>query len=46
MPTDNLANFCSPEPGLRCLRPAGGDNLLVIDRFGKAHQSLLYGRIC
>jgi hypothetical protein len=41
MPTDDLSRVCCRNPGCDTYGRCGGDNLLVIDRFGKAHHRLL-----
>jgi transposase-like protein len=46
MPTDDLAHFCCQNPACDAYGRRGGDNLLVIDRFGKARHRLLYCRLC
>ncbi|OJW23668.1 MAG: hypothetical protein BGO49_03220 [Planctomycetales bacterium 71-10] len=46
MPKDDLARFCCRNPDCDAYGRRGGDDLLVIDRFGKAGHRLLYCRIC
>ena len=46
MPTDDLALSCCQNPGCEAYGRRGGDNLLVIDHFGKARHRLLYCRAC
>jgi hypothetical protein len=46
MPTDDLASFCCQDPDCDTFGRRGGDNLLVIDYFGKARHRLLYCRAC
>ena len=46
MPTDDLSRFCCQNPGCDTYGQRGGDNLLVIDHFGKARHRLLYCRTC
>jgi hypothetical protein len=46
MPTDDLSHFCCQDPDCGAYGRRGGDNLLVIDHFGKARHRLLYCRIC
>jgi LacI family transcriptional regulator len=46
MPTDDLSRFCCQDPDCDTYGRRGGDNLLVIDRFGKARHRLLYCRVC
>ena len=46
MPTDDLSRFCCQNPDCDAYGRRGGDNLLVIDHFGKARHRLLYCRAC
>ena len=46
MPTDDLARFCCQNPDCDTYGRRGGDNLLVIDHFGKARHRLLYCKLC
>ena len=46
MPTDDLSRFCCQNPDCDSYGQRGGDNLLVIDHFGKARHRLLYCRAC
>jgi hypothetical protein len=46
MPTDELARFCCQNPDCDASGQRGGDNILVIDHFGKARHRLLYCRVC
>jgi transposase-like protein len=46
MPTDDLTCFCCQNPDCDAYGRRGGDNLLVIDHFGKARHRLLYCRVC
>jgi hypothetical protein len=46
MPTDGLARFCCQNPDCDSYGRRGGDDLLVIDHFGKARHRLLYCRVC
>ena len=46
MPTDDLSRFCCQNPDCDSHGRRGGDNLLVIDHFGKARHRLLYCRAC
>ena len=43
MPTDDLARFCCLNPDCGLYGRRGGDNLLVIDHFGKARFSEFKG---
>lgn len=46
MPTDDLSRFCCQNPECDTYGQRGGDNLLVIDHFGKARHRLLHCRTC
>ena len=46
MPTDDLAHFCCQNPDCDAHGRRGGDNILVIDHYGKARHRLLYCRLC
>ena len=46
MPTDDLSRFCCQNPECDAYGRRGGDNLLVIDQFGKGRHRLLYCRTC
>jgi transposase-like protein len=46
MPTDDLDRFCCQNPDRDAYGRRGGDNILVIDHFGKARHRLLYCRVC
>ena len=46
MLTDDLARFCCLNPDCDAHGRRGGDNILVIDHFGKARHRLLYCRAC
>jgi hypothetical protein len=46
MPTDDLDRFCCQNPDCDAYGRRGGDNILVIDHFGKARHRLLYCRTC
>jgi len=46
MPTEDLTRFCCQNPDCGSYGRRGGDNLLVIDHFGKARHRLLYCRAC
>ena len=46
MPTDDLSRFCCQNLECATFGQRGGENLLVIDRFGKARHRLLYCRTC
>jgi LacI family transcriptional regulator len=46
VPTDDLARFCCRNPDCDAYGRRGGDNLLVIDHFGRARHRLLYCRVC
>lgn len=46
MPMDDLSRFCCQNPDCGSHGQRGGDNLLVIDHFGKARHRLLYCRTC
>jgi LacI family transcriptional regulator len=46
MPTDDLARFCCQNPDCETYGLRGRNNLLVIDRFGRANHRLLYCRAC
>jgi hypothetical protein len=46
MPMDDLVRFCCQNPDCDAYGLRGGDNLLVIDQFGRARHRLLYCRIC
>jgi hypothetical protein len=46
MPTDDLAQFCCQNPECEGYGRRGGENLLVIDHFGKARHRLLYCKAC
>jgi len=46
MLTDDLVRFCCQNPDCDAHGRRGGDNILVIDHFGKARHRLLYCRTC
>jgi transposase-like protein len=46
MPTDDLDRFCCQNPDCDAYGRRDGDNILVIDHFGKARHRLLYCRAC
>jgi len=46
MPTDDLADFCCQNPDCDAYGQRSGDNILVIDHYGKARHRLLYCRAC
>jgi transposase-like protein len=46
MPTDDLDRFCCHNPDCDAYGRRGGDNILVIDHFGRARHRLLYCRTC
>jgi len=46
MPADELSSFCCQDPACDAYGRRGGDNLLVIDHFGKARHRLLHCRSC
>ena len=46
MPTDDLARFRRQNPDRDAYGRRGGDNLLVIDHFGKTRHRLPYRRAC
>jgi transposase-like protein len=43
---DDMARFCCQDPDCDAYGRRGGDNILVIDHFGKARHRLLYCRAC
>jgi hypothetical protein len=46
MSTDDLARYCCQNRDCDAYGRRGGDNILVIDHFGKARHRLLYCRAC
>jgi transposase-like protein len=46
MPTDELARFCCQNSDCESYGRRGGDNILVIDHYGRARHRLLYCRDC